>query len=241
MQRLFLILWVLCTFKTVFLKPRSTHCNIKYWLLTTQLAFQMFLWYRTELTQFVFSLCSSLKVSSFNEPMGSLELWHTSQPSLYTIWKGWVVADIPSGPWCHRLRHWSCIGAGNETAACLHFEGLHQSSRTVQCIHYMLCSESARRISEYWLAAQLCFILSMPNENKVYLLYYSRHDNWNCASRHSWPSLRYFFPCAALVFSSSSFWAAGCVHVFLCRYHCSLPLKRLHVVVCSFHHSSPCN
>ena len=47
--------------------------------------------------------------------------------------------------------------------------------------------------------------------------------------------------CAALVFSSSSLWAAGCVYVFLCRQHCSLPLKRLHVVVCSFLHSSLCN
>lgn len=106
MQRLFLIVWVLCTFKTVFLKPRSTHCNFKYWLLTTSLTFKVFLWYTTELMQFVFSLCSSLKVSSFNELVGSLELWHTSCPqsSLQTVWKGSAVAAIPSGPWWHRLR-----------------------------------------------------------------------------------------------------------------------------------------
>lgn len=152
----------------------------------------MILWYPTELMVFVFSLCSSLKVSSFNEPMRILELWHTSCPqtSLYTVWKGWAVANIPS--------------RANDTGYSIQ---VHLFNAFITCCVWRVLS----------MAAQLHFFLSMTDDNRVYLLYCSRHDNWSCASRHSWPSLLFFSFCAALVFSSSSLWAAGCVYVFLCR------------------------
>lgn len=73
----------------------------------------------------------------------------------------------------------------------VHCEWLHHSSRTVSCIHYMLCFGEGTQDLKALPGSSASL---RPNENKVYLLYYTRHDNGNHASRYSWPSLCYFFP-----------------------------------------------